>query len=314
MSEENKKVVPFQISEEEMQDPETDRLVRESLIREADELEREINRKPELAGIKAPEGMFESIVAELKERGVWEEDEAEPGDEDSSEAIYAQLSEEDRRALTLGRQMVQRQDAKAGKRRRRRKFLKVFGVAAACLVVVFGLSMTSAANRRLVQRMWDGLMIEFGLKINTNYLGEGESVRSKSKEEAEAMETIRKETGAPVIDFGYLPKGMVYQGYEITDGFETVLFYSYQDSLFYVTMADVNEEGSYYYMYDDKNAVFREKLVNKTQIEVEIWEVNLDLDEETYIAEIEYNGWRYVLNGMMPYEEMRKIVEYFMIL
>ncbi len=314
MSEENKKVVPFQISEEELQDPETDRLVRESLIREADELEREINSKPELAGVKAPEGMFESIVAELKERGVWEEDEAEEqGDENNSEAIYAQLSEEDRRALTLGRQMVQRQDAKAGKRRRRRKFLKVFGVAAACLAVVFGLSMTSAANRRLVKRMWDGLTRDFAFNVNTDYLGEKESVRSKSKEEVEAMETIRRETGAPAIDFCYLPRGMIYQDYEISGVFETVLFYSYQDTIFSVTIVDVDQEGSYYYMYGG-DATLRESIVNKAQIEAEIWEVNQDNEEETYIAEIEYDGWRYVLNGMLSFDEMKKIVDNLVIL
>ena len=38
-------------------------------------------------------------------------------------------------------------------------------------------------------------------------------------------------------------------------------------------------------------------------------ETNLDIDEETYIAEIEYGGWRYILNGMIPLDEMRKIVK-----
>ena len=52
MNEENRKtgtdnkIVSFQITEEEMQDPKQDLYVRESLIREADELEAELNRRP----------------------------------------------------------------------------------------------------------------------------------------------------------------------------------------------------------------------------------------------------------------------------
>ncbi len=344
MSEENRKterdnkILSFQITEEDLQDPETDRFVRESLIREADELEREINSKPELAGIEAPEGMFESIVAELKARGVWEEEEegksagevtetekseeekesasveGEPGaGTESLEAIYAQLPEEDQKALELGRQVVQKREAKAGKRRRRKKFLKVFGVAAACLGVLFGFSMTSAANRRLVKRMWDGLMMNLEFRMDTDYSGEEESVRSKSKEEIAAMEEIREKTGAPVIEFCYLPKGMKYQGYEIVERFETVLFYSYQDTIFNVTIIDVDKEGSYYYTYDGE-AVLRETIANKANIEAKIWEVNLDIEEETYVVEIEHDGWRYVLDGMLPFEEMKKIVEYLIIL
>ena len=152
------KIMSFHIKEEDTKDPEMDRFVRESMIREADELEKELNSKLELDGIEAPEGLFESIVGELKERGVWEE----------GDAAYAELSEEDQKALALGRELVRKQETKKRKRYRRKKILKISAIAAACLGVVFGVSMTSAANRRLVKRMWDGMMMDLGFNIKTN--------------------------------------------------------------------------------------------------------------------------------------------------
>ena len=312
MSGENKKtgtdnkIMSFQITEEELQDPKLDRYVRESLIREADELEEELNQRPDLADVKAPAGMYQSIVSELKARGVWQED------EETLKALYAQLPEEDQKALALGRELVQKNEAKAKKRRSRRKIFRIAGVAAACLAIVFGVSMTSDANRRLVKRMWDGVMISFGFKVDTNYVGDEETVRSKSKEEIAAIEEISEKLDSPFLDFSYLPKGMRYEGYEITNDVTAALFYSYRDTLFYVTIVSIKDEGSHYYKYDD-DAVFREKVENYDGIGAEIWEVNLDVGEETYVAELEHNGWRYVLNGMLPLEELEKILKYFVI-
>ncbi len=335
------KIVSFQIAEEEMQDPKQDLYVRESLIREADELEDELNRRPELGDVRAPEGMYQSIVKELKARGAWEEDEvsdagtrendaAKPAlgaeavsaaesaknaqaGEAALENLYAQLPEEDRKALALGRELSRKKEAKAGKHRRRRKVFRIAGVAAACLVLVFGVSMTSEANRRLVQRMWDGLMISFGFKIDTNYVGEEETVRSKNKDEIEAMETIGEQLGSPSIDFAYLPEEMKYEGYEITNEVLATLFYSYRDTLFYVTIISLGDEGSYYYKYDNE-AIYQETVNNFDDVEAKIWKVNQDIEKETYIAEIEHEGWRYVLNGMIPLREMEKIIQSVLIL
>ena len=336
------KIMSFHIKEEDTQDPEMDRFVRESLIREADELEKKLDRKPELDGIEAPEGLFKSIVEELKERGVWEEETAVSvrgrgteakaetgqtvkraeeigigqgmGEPEGTEAgsdmgtVYAQLPEEDQKALALGRELVRKQETRTRKRRHRRKILKISVIAAACLGVVFGVSMTSAANRRLVKRMWDGLMSEFGYRVNTDYVGDEETVRSKSKEETAAIEEIHEKTGAPQIYFGYFPEGMRYENYEIMDGLDAVMSYLYQDSFFYVTVVDADREGTYYYTYD-KDATFRETIINDIGTEAKVWETNLDIAEEAYIAEIEYQGWRYILNGIISLEEMRKIVK-----
>ena len=191
--------------------------------------------------------------------------------------------------------------------------MKFAGIVAAMFVLVFGISMTSEANRRLVLKMWDGVLENFRLRVNTDNLGEGESVRSKSKEEIAALEDIREKLGGRMLDFGYLPKGMHFESYDIREDInEATIVYSYQNKFFYMTILDIGREGSTYYTYDEE-AVFKETVMSDSKVEAEVWEVNLDFEEETYIAEMEYNGWRYVLNGMISLEEMRKILEYVVI-
>ena len=123
------------------------------------------------------------------------------------------------------------------------------------------------------------------------------------------MEEIEKKTGAPTMYFGYLPEGMKYQGYEIADGLDAAVFYQYLDRIFYLTIMGVDKEGTHYYTYDS-DAAFRKTVVNMTGIEAKIWEVNLENEEEVYIAQIEHEGWRYMLNGMISLEEMQNIIEH----
>lgn len=232
-------------------------------------------------------------------------------DEKSLENLYAMLPEEDRRALELGRKAVQKQQRKEVWIQRRKKMLRHGSVAVAVFAIVFGLGMTSEANRRLVQKAWDVVSANFNFRVQTDYTGDEDQIRSKSKEEVAAMEEVSENLGISTISLEMLPKGMEYYNYEIMmDTMEAVLFYTYQDTIFSVTMINVNTEGSVYYMMDE-SAEFLEIISTDQEYEAKIWETNQELDEEyrAYIAEIDYEDCRYILNGMLPLEEMEKIVK-----
>lgn len=328
----NRKIVPFEIHNEIFTDRDIDQMIRDSLKKEADKLEAELNADPKLTGVGASDDMFQSIVDKLKDKGIWEETGSAPGMDSETktdgapkrsmweneppvirnlEEVYAMLPESDRRALQLGWKVQYEQMCIKDRRRKMRKMLRYGGVAAAMLVIVFGLSMTSEANRRLVQRAWDVMAANFNFHVQTDYTGDAEQVRSKSREEVAAMEDIRENLGISAISFEELPSGMEYEYYDIVvDKTEAVIFYSYQDTIFTVTIINVSEEGSTYYMMDQK-AVFLDTIVTEQEFEAKIWETNQELDEEerAYIAEIDYEGCRYILNGMFSLEEMKKIVE-----
>jgi hypothetical protein len=238
----------------------------------------------------------------------------EKGEEQALDALYAMLPEEDRHALEIGRQVRRENAVRETKRKRRSKVFKYGGLVAAMFVVVFSVSMTSEANRRLVLQAWDGLMYNMGFRVTTNYMDDESGVRSTSKEELEAMETIRETLDIPVINFDYLPEGMEYQDYEIMeDAFEAILFYTYQGKTFHVTMININDEATTYYAIDNE-AERKRKVETLQEMEASIWEINRDQDGETYMAEIDYNNCRYILNGMISLEEMEEILKYAVIL
>lgn len=344
-----KKVVPFDIDEKLLDDEKIDRLIKESLIEEADEIEAELENDPALIGVGASEDMFQSIVARLKEQGDWEEEkdveenpenikeiknaedtreteetreikeiesestkeilEDQKSEQEKLEELYRMLPEEDRHALELGKQVKKEKEIRRRKRKQRWKILKRGGVVAAVFLLVFGVSMTSEANRRLVLKAWDGLMGNLGFMLPTDYVGEKENIQSKSKEEIQAIEEISEKMEIPVIDFGYMPKGMKFQRYEmIGDGLEATMFYTYRNKIFTVTTVKIDQEGTLYYALDNE-AVLRETIAIDQKLEAKIWETNLDLEEETYVAEIEYNGCRYICNGMIPLEYLEKILK-----
>ena len=349
-----KKVVPFDIDEKLLDDEKIDRLIKESLIEEADKIEAELENDPTLIGVGASEDMFQSIVARLKEQGDWEEEkeieenpentkeikdaedtrkteetreikgikegkesegtkeilEDQKSEQEKLEELYQMLPEEDRHALELGKQVKKEKEIRRRKWKQRWKILKRGGVVAAVFLLVFGVSMTSEANRRLVLKAWDGLMGNLGFRMPTNFVGEEEVFLSKSKEEIDAIEAISEKMGIPVIDFGYMPTGMKFQEYQmLEDNLEVILFYTYKDKTFTVTIINIDQEGTMYYALDNE-AVFREKIIISQKVEAKIWETNLDLEEETYIAEMEYNGCRYICNGMIPLEELEKMLKF----
>ena len=346
-----KKVVPFDIDEKLLDDEKIDRLIKESLIEEADKIEAELENDPALIGVGASEDMFQSIVARLKEQGDWEEEkdveenpenikeiknaedareteetkeikeekesegtkeilEDQKSEQEKLEELYQMLPEEDRHALELGKQVKKEKEIRKRKRKQRWKILKRGSVVAAVFLLVFGVSMTSEANRRLVLKAWDGLMYNLGFQLTTDYTGGEEVVHSKSKEEIEAINEIREKLKISVINFEYVPKGMKFKGYEILeDALEAVLFYTYQDKIFSVTITNMNKEGTTYYVLDNE-AVLRETIVIDQELEAKIWETNLKQKEETYIAEIEYNECRYICNGMIPLRELEKMIKF----
>lgn len=83
---------------EELTDENIDRILRESIRMEADEIEAQMNQDPTLIGVGASDDLFSKIVAELKDRGEWEEEaELQARGEREEEAglqVYGEWEEE----------------------------------------------------------------------------------------------------------------------------------------------------------------------------------------------------------------------------
>lgn len=342
--EKGSKISPIRIDQELLEDPKMDEMIRESLKQEADDLEKELNENPSLAGIKAPDDLFEKIVAKLKAEGDWEEEpetaegaprqaaqdteketakkerdeEAIPQEAGRDtkmpdlERLYSMLPKEDQEALKLGKELGEKQKKRAARRKKRVRFLRRAGAVAAMLVLVFGISMTSDANRKLVMRVWDGVAERFGLRTRVNY-EDGGVIVSQNQEERNAIEKIKEKTGINEIAFRYLPKGMEFQSYEVNEMVnEVYISYSYKDIIFYMIIHGQNQESTTY-NYLDGQYNFKNTYKNDDNLAMKIWEAKQENGNMIYAATFQHDGYSYICNGEIEYSEFINIVKFLII-
>lgn len=371
------KIIPLRFENKDLLDgvdEELEVLLKEELMREADELEAQLNSDSDLMGVGASDDLFLKIVGELKEKGLWEEEQRmDSGESESAlkenvdgaylkdvstgstdsedvnrserkkeqqaiqaeeltqikgltkaaeteqeqkpdlEALYAMLPEEDRLAMEIGRRVAQEQEELRQKKLKRQKTMgrvvRRGGTVAAALVIVFGVSMSSEANRRLVSQAWDTVTMNLGLRMASDYIDEEKIVRSRDKSEIEDFQEVSDELEIPKMDLGYLPEGMEYLRAQIDQerGLAT-FFYSYQDTIFHIVVIKNAKEGVNYYTLDNESELFSIRTATQ-EIEAKIGQVNTENEIETYIVQMEYEECSYILNGMISLEEMQKIVK-----
>lgn len=398
-TEHDKKIVEFDIDETVLGDSDLDRFLRKSMQDAADALEERLNNDPRLQGIDAPEGMFDSIVNELKRQGLWQEDisdhtgnenihsgfgitgnffsrdgtnEIDAGSklkaangsaytetgkaggriyfenanmrsqadriinsdvgiikllaneekstleqdvsEKYQETACAMLVENDKHSLKLSRGDENDLETCEIKREKRKRAIRYSGVAAALMVFFFGFGETGEANRRMVFKSMGNIAGQMGFRSSSDNLDAENGHLTKESEEAAAFEMIRKQLDISCVIFPYRPKEMEYLQYILMeDGLGAIVFYTYGEKNFSVTMYSGGDDTVGYYSVDS-NAVLRAKVKSDQNIEVQIWEVNLNEEDETYTAEFEFNQCKYMLNGKLPLEEMKKVAKYMVLL
>ena len=327
----NSKISPIRIDGELLDDPKMDDFIWDSLKKEADELEEQLNSDSDLEKIQVPDDMFEKLVAQLKSEGVWEEEgtpqnssekttheesvkktlQETDSPEQDLERIYSMLPQEDQEALKLGKAVSEKKKRRAIKRKKRMKILRRAGAVAAAFVLVFCLGMTSDANRKLVMKVWDGVAEKFGLHMEIDHVdGENDLLESQIEAEEKAFEEIKEKTGLEEFDFSYLPEGMKFESLEVDDMTdEIVVYYLYDETIFCVQInRSEKQEASYNYL--DGKFSFKENYVNSQNLEMEIWEAKQEGDNTVYAATFEHGDYYYMFNGEMEYEEFIKILKF----
>lgn len=244
----------------------------------------------------------ENVVFSDKER------EAKAG----SEKAYSQLSEADRRAMEYGYQMQQKDAEKKVRRKKRRKIVKRAGITAAALVAVFGVSMTSDANRRYVLEAWNTVAEKVGMRTGVNYLEE-DPIRLGDTKEEEAREDIKETLKIQPIKFDYLPVGWKFSSYDIDEeAMCAIIFYSYNDLWFNVCMQKGSRENVSYHQLDGEEGT-TECIVNEQGVKIEMSSTGSE-GNESYAAMFEEGDNYYYCNGSFSHEEMTKILKYLVIL
>lgn len=189
-----------------------------------------------LNGEYSPEDMEEAVFIEREIRDIPDKEEWEP----TEEGFQALLTKAKERGLIIENTITmadsQKNQSKAKKKMYKTKkiaikkrVMKWSAVAAAVVIGIFGVSMSSEANRAYIMQEVNKL---FGNDVNTK-LNNVEVLESDRTEEY-ARQDIENTLGVKVPLFYYMPAEMVYQNYEIDKQAQLAFMqYQYKEQIIY---------------------------------------------------------------------------------
>ena len=204
------------------------------------------------------------------------------------------LSEEDRKALEIGRKRM--------RNKKKHRWAIRFAVNAAVLVCVFLVGVSTEANRtRLINviNTWvgDEALGRLNNETDREYVG---------RDQEKACADIEEQLGIKPVHFMYELKGMEFDGYEIdTIAKSAILFYRYKDTIVFISLRK-DEDGM------AKGSIKDGNIDETFTVNTEIGKVAVTGIEGTinkkYMAEFIYDNTYYHIYGELPREEFVNLV------
>ncbi len=266
-------------------------------------------------GEYSPEDMEEAVFIEREIQDIPDKEEWEPTEE-KFQALLAKAKEnglitekEDAMDMADSQKNQSRREKKIHKTNKitiRKRVMKWSAVAAAVVIGVFGVSMSSEANRAYIMR-----------KVNTMLHGEMKTkinnvdvIESKDGEEI-AKDEIESAFGVEMPTFFYMPDKMVYDTYAIDlESQMSSIQFLYEEQLIHFTALFNLKESASIMQSDLGNEVEKISSELLPGLDVVLCEVMEEGDNEpTYILQWQYKNTYYELFGKMPKNEMVKIAK-----
>lgn len=288
--------------------------IMEKLDQEAEEIERRIEENPQVTEFEASEGLDRKVYAgvEAYENAIARKTSA--GTDYSGRAENTDISdltgltEGDREALRLGRELQRRRREKE-RRKETRKFAggwkrAVAVVVALVLIVGFGVDSIGGPNR----------VVEIiGLAIGGRELSKVNSSSDNVKitgedAEKEAYQQIKDELGIDPVRLIGFSGGIVYKGCEVDSDIRIAqILYEYgAGNVSYLIDASYTKET---WGVDVEDTKVDEYPYVKGKLNAKIAEYQLPGDKGMkYSAEFEYKGIYYQLIGTLDWKEFEKIL------
>lgn len=317
------KIEPFPIATENNESvDDMDEALRQQLIKAADEYEKILNSDPSLDYIdemeESPE-LFAAVIQQLKDEKKWvdedEEDSARKqeasetamGDEkkdnvqseENREKVYEMLSDEDRKALAIGRRKMAQ--------RRRDKVLKYAGFAAMICLCLFGVSMTSSANREYLMSIINRFEND---KLQVQLDDVNESVLVGAVSDEEAWQKIENALGIKMMKFNFKPDNMKFLSLNLDQLTENaVIQYEYEnETIINVFVYKNRKNASATQVFDgDVNDNF---VVNTRDGDpINVTEIMNPNNEISYAAYFNKNGCYFSITAIMQEENFTKLLK-----
>ena len=221
---------------------------------------------------------------------------------------YAKLSEEDREALRIGREMLKNQseEKKIYTMRRKKRNIRRIVALAAVLILVMAVGMTSFGGpERMLQFVKSSVGGRQVSKVNSS----DKNKIIEEEDEEKAYEKIEKEFGIAPVRLWWYPENMEFENMILdTDIQVAEVDYLYKDKKIEYFVSASYGEVSWGYDNEDKKIDYYCEQVKSTDIEVTEYETP-ETERNRYVAEFEYKKLHYCLSGELTKEEIENILK-----
>lgn len=269
-----------------------------------------------LNGEYSPEDMEEAVFIEREIRDIPDKEEWEP----TEEGFQALLTKAKERGLIIENTITmadsQKNQSKAKKKMYKTKkiaikkrVMKWSAVAAAVVIGIFGVSMSSEANRAYIMQEVNKL---FGNDVNTEL--DNVKVLESDRTEDYARQDIENTFDKEIPILFYIPEKMEYLDYTLDkEAQNAVMLYSYGEQVIYFTMFFNEKEYSRLSQDDTGEILCNVKSELTSDLNITLWEVLEQGDQQPmYSLKWSYKNVYCELFGKLEKEEILKIAEQIM--
>ena len=303
-------------SAEEAKDREFEQWVQQQFMAEAAAIEKEIDEIPDSEEFEPTEEKFQKLLQRAKEQGsVYSEPESiqTKVSEDRAKEKNGIITSEKIISEKLNNEKLNKEPKETDHIRSRRKFagvgekvVKWAAVAAITVFGIFGVSMTSEANRAYVMETVNSMT---GKSTETEV--DNDDMLSNATTEEEAWENIISTFNIEMPQFFYWPEGFEYKDYTVDIDAQTAIvqYMRSEESICFMVISNI-QNASLLATSDSGEKVKDINSEVMEEINSTLWRV---LDEgdvrPTYILQWEYKNVYYELSGKLLETEMEDIAK-----
>lgn len=288
--------------------------LKECIAREFEEIAKEEEESLEKdTSLVVPEGTKEAVLARLKEQmREYQREQAENEAREREEAIN-NLSEEDRRALELGRKMLKAEvgtaDTSEKKVHYRRKPLKIYLALAAVIVCVLAMGITSMGGPERVVRMVRQAVGDREVEqVDSNKTDKQNKIIEGEAEE-EAYQKIRDTFDTDVVKVFVCLPDMKFDTMNLDESKQVAeMYYSYDGETIGYIINMPYRDSSWGVDFEDSVEKKYSKEIHKCKINITLYEIE-DSNVPKCVAKFKYGNIEYMLMGTMSEQNFEKILK-----
>ncbi len=283
-----------------LNDEELNQKILEEFLKEAEEIEKEAEEISKSLECEPTEEGFQKLMAEIRRRESIENTNNYVTNVDDREKHTNKVKE-----LKNAKWYKNKSNTKQGNTGRKR-VVRWASVAAAVLIGVFGISMTSEANRAYIMREMNEL---FGNDVNTQV--DNNDVIKSDRTDRYACEEIENTLNIKMPEFFYMPDDLKYKTYSLDEEAGAgVLQYSYGEQIIFLT-AFLNENKASVLNQNDSGILidtFQNDFI--PELKITLWKIQEKEDKTPiYALKWEYKNCYYEFFGEMQENEMENIAK-----